>query len=66
MSATLLLLRPDEEDRRRLAKLARLTYGRSGDRIEAELAGRLLSDVLTERLEMAARIHAAKNARAAA
>jgi hypothetical protein len=66
MSAALLLLRPDEEDRRRLAKLARLTYGRSGDRVEAELAGRLLSDVLTERLDMAARIQAARNTKAAA
>ena len=64
MSAAL-LIRPTDDDRRRLAKLAHLTYGRSGDRIEAELAGRLLSDVLTERTDLAERIDAAKKGTAA-
>lgn len=61
-----LLLRTTDDDRRRLARLARLTYGRAGDRIEAELAGRLLADTLAERLELAERIAAAKRAQAAA
>ena len=66
MSAVRMLLALGEEDRRRLARLARLTYGRSGDRIEAEIAGRLLADVLTERLDLVERIARAPPARKAA
>jgi predicted transcriptional regulator len=56
-----MLIRPDEETRKRLARLARLTYGKSSERIESELAGRLLEDALTDRLELAERIAAARS-----
>jgi hypothetical protein len=61
-----LLIRPTEDDRRRLARLAHLTYGKSGDKIESTLAGRLLSDALTERLDLAEKIERAVAARKAA
>lgn len=61
-----LLIRPTEDDRRRLARLARLTYGKSSEKIEAELAGRLIADALSERLDLAERIAAAVKTKAAA
>lgn len=64
MANTFLLLRFDEEERRRLARLAKLTYGKTGDRIESELAGRLLADVLTERLDLAQRFAKVKSVNA--
>lgn len=61
-----ILIRPTEDERRRLARLARLTYGKSGEKIEAELAGRLVADALTERLDLAERLAAARAAKVAA